>query len=287
MDMVKKAVVTGGAGFIGKHLVAGLRKEGFDVAVVDIKETGDVRKLNDLTASFAGAQYVFHLAALPRVQYSIEHPQETHDTNVSGTLNVLLAARDCGVKCVVLSSSAAVYGDQEVMPLREDMPAQPKSPYGLHKYIGEQYCKLFSDIYGLQTVCLRYSNVYGPGADPNGAYALVVAKFIQQKQAGAALTICGTGENTRDYVAVEDVVRANILAATSGSVGRAEVINIGSGKETSVKTIAKLVGGTIVYVEARLEPARSVADITRAKTLLGWEPTISFEDGIAAMTRTV
>lgn len=285
--MAQKAVVTGGAGFIGKHLVAGLRKEGFDVLVVDIKETGDVRKLDDLKTAFAGAQCVFHLAALPRVQYSIEHPQETHDTNVNGTLNVLLAARDCGVKCVVLSSSAAVYGDQEVMPLREDMPAQPKSPYGLHKYISEQYCKLFSDIYGLQTVCLRYSNVYGPGADPNGAYALVVAKFIQQKQAGEALTICGTGENTRDYVAVEDVLRANLLAAASGSVGRAEVINIGSGKETSVKTIAKLVGGKVIHVEARLEPARSVADITRAKTLLGWEPKISFEDGIAAMTRTV
>lgn len=281
--MTKKAVVTGGAGFIGKHLVAGLHKEGFDVVVVDIKETGDVRKLDDLKTAFAGAQFVFHLAALPRVQYSIEHPQETHDTNVNGTLNVLLAARDCGVKRVILSSSAAVYGDQEVMPLREDMPAQPKSPYGLHKYIGENYCKLFSDIYGLQTVCLRYSNVYGPGADPNGAYALVVAKFIQQKQAGKVLTICGTGENTRDYVAVEDVVRANILAATSGSVGEAEVINIGSGKETSVNDIVKLVGGEVMHVEARLEPARSVADITRAKKLLGWEPKISFEDGIAVM----
>lgn len=285
--MAQKAVVTGGAGFIGTHLVAGLRKEGFDVVVVDIKETGDVRKLGDLKTAFTGAQYVFHLAALPRVQYSIEHPQETHDTNVGGTLNVLLAARDCGVGRVVFSSSAAVYGDQEVMPLREDMPAEPKSPYGLHKYIGEQYCKLFSGIYGLQTVCLRYSNVYGPGADPNGAYALVVAKFIQQKQAGLPLTICGTGENTRDYVAVQDVVRANLLAATGGSVGRAEVINIGSGKETSVETIAKRIGGEVTHVEARLEPARSVADITRAKKLLGWEPKVAFEDGIAAMIRTV
>lgn len=285
--MSKKAVVTGGAGFIGKHLVAGLRQEGFEVLVVDIKETGDVRKLDDLTAAFTGAQYVFHLAALPRVQYSIEHPQETHDTNVGGTLNVLLAARDCGVKRVVFSSSAAVYGDQETMPLREDMKAQPKSPYGLHKYIGENYCKLFSELFGLQTVCLRYSNVYGPGADPNGAYALVVAKFLQQKKAGKPLTICGTGEHTRDYVAVEDVVRANILAATGNAVGRAEVINIGSGQETSVNTIAALVGGKTETVEPRIEPARSVADIMEAQTLLGWKPSVSFEDGIAAMIRTI
>ena len=282
-----KVIVTGGAGFIGKHLVAGLRQEGFEVLVVDIKEIGDVRKPDELRAAFAGAQYVFHLAALPRVQYSIEHPQETHDTNVNGTLNVLLAARDCGVKRVVFSSSAAVYGDQETMPLREDVPALPKSPYGLHKYIGENYCKLFSELYGLQTVCLRYSNVYGPGADPNGAYALVVAKFLQQKQAGAPLTVCGTGENTRDYVAVEDVVRANILAATSNAVGRAEVINIGSGQETSVNTIAALIGGKTETVEPRIEPARSVADIARAKKLLRWEPSTAFVDGIAAMKNSI
>src|SRR3990167_843630 len=267
--MSKKAIVTGGAGFIGKHLVAGLRQEGFEVSVVDIKETGDVRKFDELKAAFTGAQCVFHLAALPRVQYSIEHPQETHETNVNGTLNVLLAARDCGVKRVVFSSSAAVYGDQEVVPLHEDMPAQPKSPYGLHKYMGEKYCKLFSELYGLQTVCLRYSNVYGPGADPNGAYALVVAKFLQQKHAGIPLTICGTGENTRDYVAVEDVARANLLAATS-TIGRGEIINIGSGRETSVNAVASLIGGAVEHVEARLEPIRSVADITRAKNILGW-----------------
>ena len=285
--MSKKAIVTGGAGFIGKHLVAGLRQEGFEVSVVDIKETGDVRKFDELKAAFTGAQYVFHLAALPRVQYSIEHPQETHETNVNGTLNVLLAARDCGVKRVVFSSSAAVYGDQEVVPLHEDMPAQPKSPYGLHKYMGEKYCKLFSELYGLQTVCLRYSNVYGPGADPNGAYALVVAKFLKQKQDGEPLTICGTGENTRDYIAIADVVRANLLAATGGSVGVGEIINIGSGRETSVNIIAALVGGKTERLEPRIEPARSVADITRAKKLLGWEPSISVEDGISALIRTI
>ncbi len=285
--MSKKAVVTGGAGFIGIHLCEYLRNGGYDVVSVDIKTGDDVRDTEKIKKLFAGAQYVFHLAALPRVQYSVEHPQKTHDVNINGTLSVLLAARDCGVKRVVFSSSVAVYGDQEVMPLREDMPAQPKSPYGLHKYVGESYCKLFSELYGLSTVCLRYSNVYGPGADPDGAYALVVAKFIRQKQAGAALTICGTGENTRDYVAVEDVVRANIVAAASGSVGRAEIINIGSGKETSVNDIARLVGGAVEHVEARIEPARSVADITRAKKLLGWEPEIFLEDGVAVMMSKV
>jgi|SRR3989344_3638441 len=283
--MVNKAVVTGGAGFIGSHLCEALRRDGYKVVSVDIKTGDDVRDTEKMKKLFVGAQYVFHLAALPRVQYSIEYPLETHDTNVNGTLNVLLAARDCGVKRVVFSSSAAVYGDQKVMPLREDMPALPKSPYALHKYIGEGYCALFSELYGLSTVCLRYSNVYGPGADPNGAYALVVAKFLQQKHAGIPLTICGTGENTRDYVAVEDVARANLLAATS-TIGRGEIINIGSGRETSVNAVASLIGGAVEHVEARLEPIRSVADITRAKNILGWEPQITFEEGIDELKKS-
>ena len=283
--MVNKAVVTGGAGFIGSHLCEALRRDGYKGVSVDIKTGDDVRDTEKMKKLFVGAQYVFHLAALPRVQYSIEYPLETHDTNVNGTLNVLLAARDCGVKRVVFSSSAAVYGDQKVMPLREDMPALPKSPYALHKYIGEGYCALFSELYGLSTVCLRYSNVYGPGADPNGAYALVVAKFLQQKHAGIPLTICGTGENTRDYVAVEDVARANLLAATS-TIGRGEIINIGSGRETSVNAVASLIGGAVEHVEARLEPIRSVADITRAKNILGWEPQITFEEGIDELKKS-
>lgn len=281
----QKSVVTGGAGFIGTHLCAALRRDGYEVLSVDIKTGDDVRDTDKMRRLFAGAQYVFHLAALPRVQDSIECPQETHSSNVDGTLSVLLAARDCGVKKVVFSSSAAVYGDQERMPLKENLPAVPKSPYALHKHMGEQYCKLFSELYSLPTVSLRYFNVYGPGADPNGAYALVVAKFLHQKKNGEPLTIAGDGTNTRDYVSVHDVVRANLLVASSEEVEKGEVINIGSGHETSVNDIAVLIGGPTEYVEPRIEPARSVADIKQAKRLLGWEPQMSLEEGIGELKR--
>lgn len=281
----KKAVVTGGAGFIGSHLVRELQSQGFDVVVVDIKTEGDVRDAKSLGEFFTGAQFVFHLAALPRVQYSIEHPEETHETNVTGTLNVLLAAKKANVERVIFSSSAAVYGDQEKMPLQEDMPPLPKSPYALHKYAGECYCRLFSEVYGLPTVSLRYFNVYGPGADPNGAYALVIAKFIQQRSEGKPLTITGDGTNTRDYVYVRDIARANMLAATGKQVGKGEVINIGSGTNASVNTIAQLVGGPTERIAPRLEPRDSRASTLRAEKLLGWEPQVNLKEGIAELKK--
>lgn len=248
-----KAVVTGGAGFIGTHLVKGLEAEGFEVVVVDIKTSGDVRKPEDLKKAFAGAQYVFHLAALPRVQFSIEHPEETHHTNITGTLNVLLAAKEAGVKKVIYSASSSAYGDNPALPLKETMPAHPISPYALHKHVSELYCRLFSEVYGLPTVNLRYFNVYGPGADPNGAYALVIAKFLQQRIDGRTLTITGDGTQTRDFTHVRDVVRANILAAKS-AVGKGEVINIGAGNNASVNKIAELIGGPTEHIAPRLEP---------------------------------
>jgi UDP-glucose 4-epimerase len=281
--MSKKAVVTGGAGFIGSHVVAALKQEGYEVVVVDLKTSSDIRKPEDLTRAFAGATYVFHLAALPRVPYSIEHPQETNETNITGTLNVLVAARDAGVKKVIYSASSSAYGDSTVMPLVETLPAYPISPYALQKYAGELYCRLFSEVYKLPTVSLRYFNVYGPGADPNGAYALVIAKFLQQRTEGKPMTITGDGTQTRDFTHVRDVVRANILAATSENVGKGEVINIGAGKNASVNTIAKLVGGLTQHVEARLEPHDTLADNALAKKLLGWEPKVSLEDGIAEL----
>src|SRR3989344_7520941 len=168
----KKAVVTGGAGFIGTHLCSALRKEGYEVVSVDIKTGDDVRDTEKMKKLFAGAQYVFHLAALPRVPYSIEHPQETHDHNINGTLSVLVAAKDAGVSKFIYSASSSAYGDADTMPLHESMDARPKSPYGLQKYIGELYCRLWSEVYGLPAVSLRYFNVYGPGASAEGAYAL-------------------------------------------------------------------------------------------------------------------
>jgi nucleoside-diphosphate-sugar epimerase len=294
----KKVVVTGGAGFIGSHLVRALLAEGYDTHSIDnyaggrfpdrvtegvTYHEGDIRDMDTLISIFDGADIVFHTAALPRVQFSLEHPVEIHEVNVTGTLNVLQAAKEMGVTRVVYSASSSAYGDQATLPLIESMLAHPMSPYALHKYIGEQYCELYSEVFGLETVCLRYFNVYGPHADPFGAYALVVAKFIQQRVEGVPLTVAGDGQNTRDYTHVTDIVRANILASTKDTVGKGEVLNLGGGHNVSVLEIAELVGGEVVHVEARLEPKDTLADTSKAKELLGWEPTITFIEGVAEL----
>ena len=281
-----KVVVTGGAGFIGTHLCDALRKEGYEVVSVDIKTGDDVRDTKKMQRLFAGAEFVFHLAALPRVQYSIEHPQETHDTNVNGTLNVLLAAKEAGVKKVIYSASSSAYGDTALMPLHEGLPVHPISPYALQKYTGELYCRLWSEVYGLPTVSLRYFNVYGPGASAEGACALVIAKFLQQRMDGSPMTVTGDGAQTRDFTHVRDVVRANLLAAQS-AVCKGEVINIGAGKNASVNTIAELIGGPVEHVAARLEPHDTLADNTLAKKLLGWEPQVTLQQGIAELKKLV
>lgn len=282
--MKAKAVVTGGAGFIGSHLVLGLRAKGHEVVIADLPHT-DIRDTEILKKIFTGARYVFHLAALPRVQFSIEHPQETNEVNVGGTVSVLHAAKEAGVKRVVYAASSAAYGDQREMPLREDMSTQPKSPYGLQKYVGELYCRLFNEVYGLETVSLRYFNVYGPNADPNGPYAQVISKFILQRRNNLSMTVTGDGTQTRDLVYVHDVVKANLLAAESPNVGKGEVINIGGGKNTSVNHIAELIGGPVEHIPPRLEPHDTLADCRRAKELLGWEPEVSLEEGIAELKK--
>jgi len=280
-----KAAVTGSNGFIGTHLCAALRKKGWEIVEVDLAQGIDIRDGKALDKAFKGVDYVFHLAALPRVQYSIEHPEETHEINISGTLNVLLSARNAGVKKVIYSASSSAYGDQGVMPLTEDMLPQPKSPYGLQKYIGEHYARIFAEVYGLPTVSLRYFNVYGPGASAEGAYALVIAKFLKQRIEGKPMTITGDGKQTRDFTHVYDVVQANILAAENPQVGKGEVINIGAGKNASVNRIAELIGGPVEYIPARLEPHDTLADTTLAKKLLGWEASVSLEDGIAELKK--
>jgi len=294
MTSRRKVVVTGGAGFIGSNLAEALVARGDEVHVIDNLAGGkrehvpagaqfhevDICDTDALLPLMRSADTVFHLAALPRVQYSIEHPRETNDANVTGTLNVLVAAKDAGVRRVVYSASSSAYGDQETMPLSESMPARPLSPYGLHKHIGELYCQVFSTVYGLQTVSLRYFNVYGKNQDPEGAYALVIGKFLKQRAEGVPLTITGTGEQTRDFTHVRDVVRANILASERDTVGKGEVINIGAGRNCSVNRLTVLIGGPVAYVPARLEPLHTLADTTRAKELLGWEPEVQLEDGI-------
>lgn len=294
-----RAVVVGGAGFIGSNLVDALIGRGYDVVVIDNLVGGkrenihkkalfyqaDIRNLEEIKPLFHGATYVFHLAALPRVQFSIEHPVEANDVNVAGTLNVLVAAHEAKVKRLVYSASSSAYGDQPVLPLVETMPAMPKSPYGLQKYIGELYARLWHQIYGIETVSLRYFNVYGPRLNPDGAYALVVGKFLQQRKNGEAITITGDGTQTRDFTHVYDVVSANILAAESKKVGKGEVINIGAGKNQSINEVAALLGGPVVYVPARLEPHDTLADHSLAKKLLGWKPSVPFKKGIGELKK--
>ena len=292
-----KLLVTGGAGFIGSNLVDELVRQKHQVLVIDNLSGGkkdninpkaifhkkDIRNLKSIKPLFKGVDYVFHLAALPRVQYSIENPVETTETNINGTVNVLIASHESGVKKVIYSASSSAYGDQKTMPLKESLSPQPKSPYGLQKFVGELYCQVWSQVYGLSTVSLRYFNVYGPRNNADGAYALVVAKFLKQRQLGKPMTITGNGKQTRDFTSVHDVVRANILAMKSPKVGKGEVINIGAGKNQSINKIAELIGGPIKYIPARFEPQHTLADNSLAKRLLSWSPKVSIEKGIAEL----
>lgn len=291
---MKKAVVTGGAGFVGSHVTDALIADGFEVAVIDNLSGGkpenvnakavlhevDVRDYEKILPIMEGAQYVFHLAALPRVQYSIDYPEETNSVNIGGTLSVLRAAHAAKVSRVVYAASSSAYGNQEKLPLSEDMPADPLSPYGLQKYVGELYAKVFATVYGLQTVSVRFFNVYGPRLDPEGAYALVIGRFLKQRKEGKPMTITGDGEQTRDFTHITDIVNGMIAAATSMKVGKGEVINLGRGKQVSVNELAKLIGGPVEYVPPRIEPKRTEADIRKAKELLGWEPKVGLEEGV-------
>ncbi len=290
-----RVLVTGGAGFIGSHLVDVLIERGDEVKIIDNLLTGkqenlnpkaeflklDIRDLDEIRPHFERMEAVFHLAAWPRIPVSIEKPAETHAINATGTLNVLIAARDAGVKKVIYSASSSVYGNQETLPLSEDMPANPLNPYAVQKYIGELYCRNFSELFGLKTVSLRYFNVYGPRQHLEGAYAPVMGIFLRQKSRDEILTVTGDGEQTRDFTYVADVVRANILAYSSEKVGGGEVINIGSGKNYSVNAIANFIGGKIAFIPQRPgEIKHTLADITLAKKLLGWEPRVDMEEGI-------
>lgn len=294
-----KVIVTGGAGFIGSHLTDALVERGLKVHVIDNLSNGksehlnqkaafhnlDIRELDKIRPVFKDTTYVFHVAALPRVQISIQDPKTTHDVNVNGTFNVLLAAKEAGVKRVIYSSSSSVYGEQEKFPLREDFEARPMSPYGLQKYIGELLCRVFSIVYGIETVSLRYFNVYGSRCDPEGPYALVISRFLKQRAAGEPLTIVPPGTQSRDFTHVRDVVRANLLAMESEKAGQGEAINIGAGNDRTVIELASIIGGPTVFTEPRLEPQRTLADIGRAKELLDWEPNVPLEKGIADLKK--
>jgi UDP-glucose 4-epimerase len=294
--MFKKILVTGGAGFIGSHLVDALINKGYNVIIVDDLSLGSKENINkkakfykvDICSSKIYEIFkkerpdvVFHLAAIPRVPVSVQDPVLTTKVNILGTVNVFKTAIDFNVKRIIFASSSSVYGNQKKLPLREDMTPNPISPYALQKYTGEQFAKIFTNLFKVPIVSLRYFNVYGPRINFNSEYSLVIGKFLKLRKEGKPLTIYGNGNQTRGFCYVDDVVEANILAMESKKIKGGEVINIGSEKSYSINYLAKLIGGKVKYLPSRPgDVLHTKADINLAKRLLGWQPKISFEEGI-------
>ena len=298
-----RAIVTGGAGFIGSHLCRRLAAEGHHVVAVDDLSDGNLENLADVptvrfeqadlrdekavAAAASGCEVVFHQGAMRSVPRSIEQPERTTDVNVRGTLNVLLAARDQGA-VVVFASSSSVYGDQETFPLQEDMAPQLRSPYAASKLAGEAYCRAWWLSFGVPTVSLRYFNVYGPGQDPANEYAAVVPRFVMACLDGTRPEVHGDGNQSRDFTFIDDVVEANLLAARAPEGGRGRVLNIGGGREpTSVNRILEIVADLTdtdpepVHTPPRQgDVRRTEADISLARRLIGYEPSVDIEEGL-------
>jgi len=286
--MFKKAIVTGGAGFIGSNLVDKLINMGVEVHIIDDLSTGfekninpkaifhkiDISTLNPDLAwyEFKDTDVIFHLAALARVQPSIEDPIPFDKVNIGGTLRMLKLAHNLGVKRFVYSASSSAYGNATKFPTPEEHSTNPLSPYGLQKYVGEQYCKMFSQVYGLDTVSLRYFNVYGERMSLEGAYKLAIPIFADQMLKGKQLTINNDGEQRRDFTYVEDVVNANILASTNSEDLKGEAFNIGNGDNYSVNELADMLGGKKSYGNKVIEPFQTLADNSKAALILNWEP---------------
>jgi nucleoside-diphosphate-sugar epimerase len=302
-----KMAVTGGAGFIGSNLAEYLLGQGFSVLVIDNLSTGKEQNLSDwaegagsrfhflrtdindtdqLVRAFSGVSYVFHLAAIPSVARSVENPYATQRSNINGTLSVLIAARDAGVKRVIAASSSSIYGDDPNLPKRENTLGRCLSPYALSKFVTEEYCRLFHRLYGLETVALRYFNVFGPRQDPNSDYAAVIPRFSTRMLAGKPPIVYGDGEQTRDFTFIANVVDANWKAATHpNAVG--EAFNIGCGTRTSlnqlIEKLNEILGSRLkpVYEQERKGDVRhSVADVSKASRVLGFTPSTSLEIGL-------
>jgi nucleoside-diphosphate-sugar epimerase len=304
---MEKMAITGGAGFIGSNLAEHLLNKGFSVTVIDNLSTGreqnlagwsqgagnrfqflrmDINETKHLRQAFDGVSFVFHLAAIPSVARSIDDPAMTQFSNINGTLSVLTAARDAGVKRVIAASSSSIYGDEPNLPKMENRIGRCLSPYALSKFVTEEYCRLFFQLYKLETVALRYFNVFGPRQDPNSDYAAVIPRFSTRMISGKQPTVYGDGEQTRDFTFIANVVDANWKAATSANVA-GQAFNIGCGAETSLnQLIGKLNQILGSELEPKYEPARkgdvrnSVADISKAQTMLGYSPTTSLEAGL-------
>ena len=292
-----KYIVTGGAGFIGSNLVDLLIDKGHEVEVIDNFSTGKKENCNEKAKYFEldisenssyenlknillGSDGVFHLAALPRVQESIDNPLHFEKNNTLSTINILKACADSNVKRLVYSASSSAYGNTIQLPSKEEDPVDPISPYAMQKYYGEIACRMFANVYGVETVSLRYFNVYGERQNLEGAYALVMCVFARQRLNNEPLTIRGDGEQRRDFTHVKDIAKANILAMHSGMVGNGEVINIGNSDNRSVNQIAKMIGGPTVNVDPVVEPRETLADNSKARNLLGWKPTIIIEEWV-------
>lgn len=296
-------LVTGGAGFIGSHLVEGLVKRGKRVRVLDNFATGkrknlehlldkieliegDVRNLDDCAKAVDGVQVVLHQAAVPSVPKSVEDPVTSHTANVDGTFNMLLAAHNAKVKRFVYAASSSAYGDIEVSPKHEALVTNPKSPYAVGKLVGEYYCRTFYECFGLQTVSLRYFNVFGPRQDPKSTYAAAIPAFVTAILQDKPPTIYGDGDQSRDFTFIENVIEANLLAAGAPQT-QGEVINIACGESVTINDIVsrinELLGKNVkpVYVEPRAGDVRdSLADVTLAREVIGYEPKIMFNEGL-------
>jgi len=298
-------LVTGGGGFIGSNIVEELVKRGEKVRVLDNFSTGkrenilpyidkieliegDIRSYHIVREAVDGIDFILHQAALPSVPRSVKDPITTNEVNVTGTLNVLDAAKDARVKRIVFASSSSIYGDSEMLPKTEDMMPKPLSPYAVAKLAGEKYCQVFTQIYGLETVALRYFNVFGPNQDPSSQYSAVIPKFINAIKNGEPPTIYGDGEQSRDFTYVENVVNANLLACKEGLEDiSGEVFNIACGKRVTVnelvESINEILGTDIkpVYAEPRRGDVKhSLANIGKAQQFLGYEVKVEFFEGL-------
>ena len=304
---MEKMAVTGGAGFIGSNLAERLAAWGYPVVILDNFSTGrkqnlagwssrfsdrvevvreDINETGELRRLFQGVRFVFHQAAIPSVPRSVADPALTHSSNITGTLSVLIAARDAGVSRVVVASSSSVYGDDATMPKQEARTGHPLSPYALSKLVCEQYCRLFHRLYGLESVCLRYFNVFGPRQDPRSEYAAVIPRFSTRLLAGSRPTIYGDGEQTRDFTYIDNVVDANWQAANHPRAA-GEVFNIGCGTQTSLNQLIRelntILGTELspVYEAPRAGDVRhSVADVGKARDLLEYTPAVSLRSGL-------
>lgn len=293
-------LVSGGAGFIGSHLADSLLAQGREVRVVDDLATGSVDRVpagaefieGDLTdpavaaAAVRGCEVVLHQAAIPSVPLSVEDPRGSHDANVNGTLNVLIAARDAGVRRVVYAASSSAYGNSAALPKIETMAARPESPYALQKFVGEEYCRVFTRLYGLETVAIRYFNVFGPRQDPTSPYSGVLSLFIRAALDGVAPTIHGDGNQTRDFTYVANVVDGVLRAIDAPDVS-GQVINVATGRSISLNHAWAVLGQIVgplpepVYGAPRAGDVRdSLADLGKAGRLLGYQPSVLFEEGL-------